>query len=119
MRPITKYFDVLIPQVLVQVYANSVANYLLAEGLINAANAEELSLAYINDMIEGAEGNEVTRDCEYILKFQATSEGVFNFLLSRGQLSASTASEVSFYYAHEWLLAAAEYGYLRDISVKK
>ncbi|GBN43083.1 hypothetical protein AVEN_259973-1 [Araneus ventricosus] len=119
VRPIAKHFDTLKPQVLERVHANSIANYLLAEEFLTDDNAEQLALAYLKALEESAESNGVSCNCDYNRNFQAINDGDISFLVSVGQPSSLQAREMAFYYAHEWLLAAVDYGSLRDLTVKK
>ncbi|CAL1264184.1 unnamed protein product [Larinioides sclopetarius] len=110
VRHIANHFETLIPKVLERVYANAFANYFFAEGFLTHDNAEQLALEYLKAMEESTEINGVSSNCDYNRNFQALGDGFFTILLSVGELSSPQAWETAFYYAHEWLLAAVDYG---------
>ncbi|KAF8777390.1 uncharacterized protein LOC129976587 [Argiope bruennichi] len=116
VRPIAKYFDVLLPETMMQVYANYIAKFLFAEGILTADNAEKLAMMLYSKWEESAKIYKINYESGYTTKFQAITDGETGFLLSFGEFSYSESWEISFYFAHEWLLAAVDYGTLRDLT---
>ncbi|XP_055946209.1 uncharacterized protein LOC129976593 [Argiope bruennichi] len=116
VRPIAKYFDVILPQALIQISANYIANFLFAEGILTAGNAQKLALIYYKKLEESAKIHEIDCESGYITKFQALADGEAGFVQYFGEPSYSETWEIAFYCAHEWLLAAVDYGTLRNVT---
>ncbi|XP_055946200.1 uncharacterized protein LOC129976585 [Argiope bruennichi] len=116
VRTIAKYFDVIPPQVLIEVSANYIAKVLFVEGILTADNAQKLASMYCKKLEESAKILEIDCESSYIIKFQALADGWIRFVQYFGEFSYSESWEIAFYYDHEWLLAAVDYGTLRNVT---
>ncbi|KAF8777388.1 hypothetical protein HNY73_014256 [Argiope bruennichi] len=120
VRPIAKYFDVLPLPAMMRVYSNFFADFFFAEEILTPHNAKSLAQKYINSMEETAKRYKINKfDYDYYRKFQAIGVGTRNFFFSVIEPSLSETWELALYYAHEWLLAALDYGDLQDLTFKK
>ncbi|XP_055945632.1 uncharacterized protein LOC129976206 [Argiope bruennichi] len=120
VRPIAKYFDVLPLPAMIRVYSNFLADFFFAEEMLTTRNAKSLAQKYINSMEKIAKHYKINKfdsDCDR--KFQAIGDGTRNFFFSLVEPSLSETWELALYYAHEWLLAALDYGDLKDLTFKK
>ncbi|CAL1264188.1 unnamed protein product [Larinioides sclopetarius] len=98
VESIAESFDTLTSDIVIHVYANSIAKYIFTQGILTPQNAAQLAKKYADAMEEAASCN----DSEYA----ALKEGYVNFLNSLDLFSPDKALLIALQYANEWKLAA-------------
>ncbi|GBO02088.1 hypothetical protein AVEN_104476-1 [Araneus ventricosus] len=95
---ISESFDTLTSDIVIQVYANTIAKYLFTQGVLTPQNAVQLGKQYADTMEEAASSS----DSQY----KALKDGFVNFLDSLGLFTSDKGLLIALQYANEWKLAA-------------
>ncbi|GFT63758.1 uncharacterized protein NPIL_246751 [Nephila pilipes] len=104
-RPIAQIHGYISTNIVVQVYANSVAKFLYSNDVLNEYNAVSLAQAYVEEMKKRSKLARKKGKPDW--QHEGLKEGVMNFLSSLIVLTRDTVPEFAEQYGNEWRLVAS------------